>query len=81
VNPDGSTTFETPGAGAGAGEEQFQGEASGVPPEVMEEIVRGTDPAFISCWLSSWQALRITSLSFARMTKKERRLFSGPGRG
>jgi hypothetical protein len=48
VNPDGSTTFETPGAGAGAGggEEQFQGDAGGVPPEeVMEEIVKGTDPA------------------------------------
>jgi hypothetical protein len=43
VNPDGSTTFETPGAG---GEEQFQGDAGGVPPEeVMEEIVKGTDPA------------------------------------
>jgi hypothetical protein len=44
VNPDGSTTFETPGAG-GEGE-QFQDDA-GLPPveEVMEEIVKKTDPA------------------------------------
>jgi hypothetical protein len=42
VNPDGSTTFETPG---GEGE-QFQDDA-GLPPveEVMEEIVKTTDPA------------------------------------
>jgi hypothetical protein len=42
VNPDGSTTFEgNDGSGAAGG----GGEESTMPPDIDDEIVKGTDPA------------------------------------
>ena len=58
INPDGSTTFETPpggdpDAGAGGGPEAGGGEGFETPPgaegeeiPIMEEIEKGIDPAF-----------------------------------
>jgi hypothetical protein len=45
VNPDGSTTFETPPVEETAGE-GFEAPPMGDEEDMMEEVVKGIDPAF-----------------------------------
>ena len=80
VNPDGTTTFESAGADAGAGPESdtftntddaFDGaEAGAGAEEAAEEIVKGTDPA-IYLVLAFLAVVVLYYLNYTRNKKKQ----------